>query len=217
MRVSDLRGTGGAAYGAVLADPSGRRASRLRWTGRLVGLVFLLWLFGLVLAGLGLLPLSDLPLAGALRGAAEPPSLTSLPDPKPTSKADLRPAVPAVQVAPTSATATGSPTTPAPAADPAPRARRPATRPARPGRGNATVTTTPAPAPGASGSAPGQTKTKTTPAQSQTAPGQTKTTPGPSPTAPGQTKTTPSSGAGNADSAPGHDPTRKTGHGPPSG
>src|SRR6476661_3162430 len=92
MRTIDLRGSGSPAYGAVLADPSGRRAARLRKVGVVVAVVFLLWLFGLVLAGLGLLPLSDLPLGHALKGASQPPELPAAARPAPPTAGDLVPA-----------------------------------------------------------------------------------------------------------------------------
>src|SRR5690242_10993973 len=74
-RTIDLRGSGSPEYGAVLADPSGRRAARLRRFGFVIAVVFMVWLFGLVLAGLGLLPVSDLPLGSALGNTQQPPKL----------------------------------------------------------------------------------------------------------------------------------------------
>src|SRR4051794_4045981 len=89
-RVIDLRGQGPGAAGApVLADPSGRRARRLRAAGRLVGVLFLLWLCGLVLAGIGLLPAGGLPLGTALRPAQAPPPLAGAPGPRRVAAADL--------------------------------------------------------------------------------------------------------------------------------
>ncbi len=49
--------------------------------GRAVALVFLLWLAGLVLAGLGILPTGDVPLGRALAGQAPSP-LSALPRPR---------------------------------------------------------------------------------------------------------------------------------------
>jgi hypothetical protein len=93
-RVIDLRGARDTARApSVLADPSGRRARRLRVAGRIVGSLLLLWLCGLVLAGLGLVPVSDVPLAGAFRAAEEPASLEQAPSPRPGSD-DLRTARP---------------------------------------------------------------------------------------------------------------------------
>ena len=96
-RTIDLRGNGSPAYGAVLADPSGRRAARLRRVGLAIAVLFLLWLFGLVLAGLGLLPVSDLPLGRVLNGAPQPPALHATPKPDAPSPADLVPARPATR------------------------------------------------------------------------------------------------------------------------
>src|SRR5437763_4628058 len=62
----------------VLLDPSGARARVLAWVGRAVAIVFLVWLIGLVFAGLGLLPSSDLPFGRAFVGQS-PPALKSLP------------------------------------------------------------------------------------------------------------------------------------------
>jgi hypothetical protein len=62
----------------VLLDPSGGRARVLAWVGRAVAAVFLVWLIGLVFAGLGLLPSSDLPFGRAFVGQS-PPALESMP------------------------------------------------------------------------------------------------------------------------------------------
>jgi hypothetical protein len=71
--VVDIRGRRALpACAPVLADPSGRRARMLRRGGRCVALLFLLWLIGLVLAGLGILPTGDVPLGGALAGPSSP-------------------------------------------------------------------------------------------------------------------------------------------------
>lgn len=76
-QVIDLRGLRAPAdLPSVLADPTGRRARRLRVAGRIVGSLLLLWLCGLVLAGLGLLPVSDVPLAGTFRPADEPAKIS---------------------------------------------------------------------------------------------------------------------------------------------
>src|SRR5215210_5139751 len=92
-RVIDLRGLRAPAEApSVLADPSGRRARRLHAAGRVVGSLLLLWLCGLVLAGLGLLPVSDVPLAGTIRPADEPAKLSEIPSTARPSDDDLRPA-----------------------------------------------------------------------------------------------------------------------------
>ena len=80
---------------AILEDPTGRRARWMRWAGRLVFVVFLGWLLAIVVGGLGLLPVSGLPLTHVLRPSREPPPLSRLPRPKPPSASDLRPAIPA--------------------------------------------------------------------------------------------------------------------------
>src|SRR4051795_378676 len=127
----DLRGSGSPAYGAVLADPSGRRAARLRRLGLAVAVVFLLWLFGLVLAGLGLIPLSDLPLGQVVDRSAQPPELPASTHPAPPKQSDLAPARPAATPAAVHATraqagapADGAARRPAAASQPAPAQRR---------------------------------------------------------------------------------------------
>lgn len=57
VHVVDLRGQGrGHARHPVLADPTGRRRRQLTRVGRLVACFLGVWLCGLVLAGVGLLP-----------------------------------------------------------------------------------------------------------------------------------------------------------------
>jgi hypothetical protein len=78
-QVVDLRGRKvGSDRPPVLLDPSGGRARVLAWGGRAVAFLFLLWLIGLVFAGLGLLPSGAIPLGRALVGPA-PPVLKTLP------------------------------------------------------------------------------------------------------------------------------------------
>jgi hypothetical protein len=90
----DLRGrTSFPVAAPVLADPSGRRARVLAGVGRAVGAVFLLWLLGLLLAGLGMLPSGAIPLGPALR-AQSLPALKSFPRPAAPSKSDLAAAKP---------------------------------------------------------------------------------------------------------------------------
>lgn len=92
--IVDLRGRRlSPATAPVLADLSGRRARVLARSGRAVAVVFLLWLVGLTLAGLGILPSSILPFARAL-GVQGPPSLHVLPAPRPPATSDLAPAKP---------------------------------------------------------------------------------------------------------------------------
>lgn len=71
VRVLDIRGTRvNTAVAPVLADPTGVRARRLARAGRAVAFLCLLWLVGLGLAGIGILPADDLPLGRAITGAA---------------------------------------------------------------------------------------------------------------------------------------------------
>src|SRR6476646_6859920 len=90
-------GTPGTSIGAggssVLEDPTGRRARWLRRAGRVVFVVFLGWLVAIVLGGLGLMPVAGIPLTHALRPSQGPPVLTKLPEPRPPSTSDLRPAL----------------------------------------------------------------------------------------------------------------------------
>jgi hypothetical protein len=112
----DVRGAGAtpAAHGAaVLADPTGRRARRMRLAGRLVAAAFALWLSALVLAGLGLLPTGSVPLAHRIHSGPAPREDPGV----------ARAGTPAALV---SATASG----PAARAVPVPRARAHTTRPA---------------------------------------------------------------------------------------
>jgi hypothetical protein len=197
----DLRGEGGPAPTAVLADPTGRRAALLRTAGRVVGLLFVLWFCGLVLAGLGLLPVSDLPLGHSLAPAAQPKKLTALPRPRQPSRRDLRPA----RALPTTS-----------AAVPAIQRRAPSTpvtrRPVTTQHSSTSVTTTqPGRRLGNSGTpsaAPASPTTTTTPGKSGSAPAYGK-----QPTTTTTTSTTPSSAPGRSGSAPGHDPTKTTGNG----
>src|SRR5947209_3929817 len=72
----------------VLSDPSGRRQRVLALAGRVIGVLFLLWLLALGLAGLGLLPTSAIPFARGL-GLQAPPALKTFPSPKPPTRSDL--------------------------------------------------------------------------------------------------------------------------------
>ena len=77
-RVTDLRGRVSAGpISPVLVDPTGRRARQLRVVGRMLASVLLLWLCGLVLGGVGLLPLPGVPLGAGLRVAQEPAAIPS--------------------------------------------------------------------------------------------------------------------------------------------
>lgn len=92
--IVDLRGRPVApAPAPVLADPSGKRMRLLTRVGRVVAVLFLLWIVGLGLAGLGILPASEVPLGRALASQAPSP-LAALPRPKQPSASDLASARP---------------------------------------------------------------------------------------------------------------------------
>ena len=54
----------------VLYDPDGRRRRWMGWAGRGIVFVFVAWLAALVLAGLGVAPLANLPRVEVMRAAA---------------------------------------------------------------------------------------------------------------------------------------------------
>jgi hypothetical protein len=219
VRVTDLRGSGGLAPSPVLADPSGRRAIHLHRLGRVVGLLFLVWFLCLVLAGLGLLPASGVPLAGSVAPRTQPRQLAQLPRPAATSAADLRPArglsrhgAPARSGASSgagSSTTTSSGTRGGTGRRPAPSAHKPAkTLPAVTTTGSGPSAAVPLPATATHG------QSTTTHGKSTTAPGHTTPKPaksGTTTTGSTTTATTP----GRSGSAPGQTRTDTTGHGPP--
>jgi hypothetical protein len=201
---------------AVLEDATGRRGRWMRRLGRVTTLLVFGWLAVLVLGGLGLAPVADLPFAEALRPSNGPEPLAAAPKPRRPTSDDLRPALPAATARVTTTPAeTVAASTPARAPRPAqsrssvrrfvPKARGRARRvtrqtistPARVRPAPLTVTTTTAPpgqtrtAPrGQSAQAPGHSGDPA-PGQSTSPPGQAATSPGRSATAPGQaTKTT---------------------------
>lgn len=88
---------------SVLEDPTGRRARWLRRAGRLVFVLFLVWLVAIVLGGLGLVPVPGILGAHVLRPAQGPPVLTRLPKPAAPPASDLRPALTAQAFAATRA------------------------------------------------------------------------------------------------------------------
>jgi hypothetical protein len=93
--IVDLRGREREPTRApVLSDPSGRRARLLARAGRVAAAVLMLWIAGLALAGLGVLPAGDVPLGHAIAGST-PPALRAIPAPINPSADDLKPAVPA--------------------------------------------------------------------------------------------------------------------------
>ena len=184
-------GTTDGRGSAVLEDPTGRRARWFRRVGRGVFLLFLAWLLAIVLGGLGLIPVAGIPFTHVLRPSQGPPALTKLPQPRPPSASDLRPAVSAKAFAAT----VGKSGQQAPGGSAGSHGKS-STAPGQT-KTSPSLTVTH----GKSGTAPGQTKTSpsstVTRGKSSTAPGQTKTSPsstvtrGKSSTAPGQTKTTP--------------------------
>jgi hypothetical protein len=213
---------------AVLADPSGRRARVLARAGGAVAIVGVLWLAGLVLAGLGILPSGVVPLGRALAVPAAPPLLRGL-SLRPGTPSDLEPALPALGTGPGATTGV--------------RASH-AGRRAKPSGGGITVrggathhghgsgasgkTGSHGPAKttggGAGGKATGAGATKSTGRTSapgrttrQTSPGHTKTSPpGKSGSALGKVKqtTTTSASRGHSGSASGQTVTNGYGHGP---
>jgi hypothetical protein len=96
--IVDLRGRGPVPVPAsVLADPSGRRARVLARLGRGISLVMLMWVIGLVLAGVGVLPADDLPLGPAVSSDDGAKALRALPPGAPPARSDLRPALAAAR------------------------------------------------------------------------------------------------------------------------
>jgi hypothetical protein len=151
----------------VLADPTGRRRRRLAIVGRVATTALGLWLVALILGGLGLQPLTGLPIVGDLgAGEAAPPAVPERVRAAVARRTTVAPAKRAMQAPVT--------TVPVPS-------RRPAVTKTR---------TTPATAPGRTKTTPGHgTKSPATaPGQTRTAPGQTKTGPGAPSSTPGKTR-----------------------------
>ena len=161
-----------AAPRRILEDASGRRLQRMRWVGRVVALLFLVWLAIVILGGLGVGPVGRLPLGHVLRPSAGPPPLRQLPVPSAPAASDLVPALPAP--APTVTNGTR------------PSITTPGKSGVAPGHAKTTTSTTP----GRSGVAPGHTSTS--PGKSVTAPGHvrhsTTTTAATTTTVPGHRK-----------------------------
>ena len=82
----------------VLEDPTGRRLRRLRWVGRGIALLFLLWLLVIGLGALGAGP-TGAGLGNASEESAPPPASHGLPTPRQQSRADLAPAPQAASLA----------------------------------------------------------------------------------------------------------------------
>ena len=184
---------------AVLEDATGRRGRWMRRLGRTFALLVFGWLVVLLLGGLGLAPVADLPFAEALRPSKGPEPLATLPKPRKPPTRDLSPALPVAT--PTDVSAGAAPPSPS-GAGRARSVRRVAPKPPRRARSAPQpAVTPPAPVrpvppgrtrtapPGRSAEAPGQTGA-TPPGQTKSPPGQTRTTPGRSASAPGQAKKT---------------------------
>ncbi|MEA2398294.1 MAG: hypothetical protein QOK25_1850 [Thermoleophilaceae bacterium] len=213
-RVTDLRGARQPlAPSPVLADPTGRRARRLLVAGRVLASALLVWLCGLVLAGLGLLPLDGVPFGRVLQPAAEPTQLGVRPAPRPPSRSDLRPAR---SLASTPSTAgLGGPRpiaargTTVPGRGRAQHAQR--TRGGRanhgPAAGTGVATRSTAPSTSTSASPGASTASPHGHLGSGRGQGSTRSGAGAPPSG---TTTAP----GSSGSAPGHDPNRIKGHGP---
>ena len=226
--VSDLRGAA-AIRGpvSVLEDPPGQRARRMRRVGRVVGVLFLLWILVLVLGGLVLIPAANVPLGGALSPSSGPPVLPRDLVPAQPAADDLVVARPPHETvgkaggaaAPTRHVTSGREPSRTSAKTQSPptsgRVTRPshgvAAAPPAPAASPGSKATTPAtsgtpsgqgaaPTPGSPGKPTGHTTPSgptTTPGNSAAAPGLT-TAPGDSGSAPGQTTT-----SGNSTTAPG--------------
>ena len=218
VRVTDLRGTAPVVPEPVLADPSGRRAVLLHRVGRVVGTLFLVWFVCLVLAGLGLLPASGVPLAGSVAPRTQPRGLARIPAPRPTPAADLKPAQAlstrdggsgATPGSPgSSSTSSGSNGSHRPSNS---AKRRPKHLPASGTKPSAPATTVPLP----TTTTPGNGHSTTTPGKSTTAPGHSTTKPGKGNQTTTATTTTTTTTPGRSGSAPGQTRTDTTGHGPP--
>lgn len=195
--------------------------------GRAVAVVFLLWVVGLILAGLGILPAGDVPLGHALAPQAPPP-LSAAPHLRQPSASDLTPAQ-AVGVAGAASTQSAARAAGGQRSALTPTAVRQhqgsgtshgggSSSGTGAGQGNPT-----APLQIGNPSPPGRTQTST-PGNSGSAPGHVKSTtaptmtgsPGKSGAAPGHVKTTATpttSSPGNSGAAPGHTVTHGNGHG----
>jgi hypothetical protein len=224
-RVVDLRGLREPTEPpSVLADPSGRRARRLHAAGRIAGSLLLLWLCGLVLAGLGLLPVSDVPLAETFRPADEPAKLSEIPSRGEPSDARLRPVQALAEAAAASAgSARGAAAahgTPSPTTARAPASRRDGAASRRAGGTGGSARPNRAPPSSRGGAKPAARPPSSSPAPSpspSTGPahsqGQGTTTPPASSSGIAHGKSDLPHGA--ASSAPGH--TRTNAHGQPAG
>jgi hypothetical protein len=129
----------------------------MRWLGRAVAVVFLVWFSVILLGALGVGPAGRVPFGNTLRPSAGPPPLRRLPAPRQPTRSDLVPALPATVF---------TSTVRSPVKHQATRGRSASA----PGRVKATRTTH-----GRSASAPGHL-THTTHGRSASAPGHVRTT-----------------------------------------
>jgi hypothetical protein len=196
---------------AVLEDVTGRRSRWMRRLGRTATLLAFGWLSVLLLGGLGLTPVADLPFAEVLRPSKGPEPLAAVPKARRPSAEDLRPALP-VETRTTARPrrTVASPPAPSIRARPSGEARR-FVREARVNARRAPtrqiglpVRVQPPPLATTTKTPPGQTRTAPSgrsalapghaasqpPGQSASAPGQSGTSPGRSASAPGQVKKT---------------------------
>lgn len=206
-RLTDLRGRSISLPASVLADPTGRRARRLRTAGRVVASVLLVWLCGLVLGGLGLFPLSELPLGGGLRVGQQPARLSSMPTPRARESTDTR----SVGSRPSDARS-ASPSQTAAHAFSAPARQVPATSAGA--RAHNHARHQPA---SRSTTAAGGASGPTTAGAVSTAPTSATAAPGHSGSAPGRTRGHSSTAPGSSGSGHGHGPKRTTAHGAAAG
>ena len=195
--------------------------------GRAVALLFTLWLLGLLLAGLGILPAGLIPLGHSV-GAQSPPALPSFPVPRLPSKSDLAAAKPLSSSAAGTTAVHGSPAAAAAKLTASTLGAVPGQRGAAGhGPGSTSRPVKVAGGTGASsgpggGAGVGASQGATPPGQavSQSSPGHTNTSPGNSGSAPGQIKqtsttstTSTSTSPGQSGSAPGQTRTHGTGGG----
>jgi hypothetical protein len=203
--IVDLRGRQALPAGPpILADPSGRRARMLARAGRVLALVFLLWITGLGLAGLGILPAGFIPLGGKLGSQAAPPVIapnasTAHVTPAPGTTAGSAVSAASGSTAGRASSTASAQLTQTPGTHPGSgpvgqRSASPGSR-SRTGAGTGSAgsgsRTTTAPGQTVKQSSLGHSTATTAPGSSGAAPGQTQSSGGGSTTAPGQTGATP--------------------------
>ena len=132
----------------------------MRWVGRIVAILFLVWIVIIVLGGLGVGPAGRLPLGHVLQPSSGPPAIRLVPRPVQPAPADLAPALPAAALPPVGVTAPTRRHALKPKATKAPG--RSASAPGHTQTRRTTKTTKSATVHGRSGSAPGRLKRTTT-------------------------------------------------------